>query len=100
MSGGKNSCTELKESVQPTLSPESQKDLEEALDETPTPESVQKAWVEENRSDLLRAFSTGKKTDLAPYRNVEIFSAVEGTEQDLRQTLVSILPSHVASQTS
>ncbi len=74
--------------VSTALSPESQKDLEDVLDETVSP---QEKWVEENRSDLFRAFATGRKADLSPYKNIEVLVAVEGTEKDLRHTLVSIL---------
>lgn len=74
--------------LRPGLSAECQKDLDDALDETPTEEDVKKTWVEENRRDLLRAFATGRKVDPSPYKNIEVFSAVEGTEKDLRYTLV------------
>ena len=70
------------------LSPESQKDLEDVLNETVSP---QEKWVEENRRDLFRAFARGRKADPNPLKNIEVLVAVEGTEKDLRHTLVSIL---------
>lgn len=76
--------------VEPFLSLESQKDLDDALDETPSAEEVRKVWVEENIKDLYRAFAAGRKANPAPCdRSVEIFSAVEGTKIDLRYILVS-----------
>ena len=76
--------------MEPFLSPESQEDLDDALDETPSPEDVKKAWVDENIRDLHRAFAAGRKASPGPCdRTVEIFSAVEGTEIDLRCILVS-----------
>ena len=74
--------------VSTILSRESQKDLEDVLDETVSP---QEKWVEENRRDLFRAFATGKKADPSPFKNIEVLCAVEGTEKDLRHTLVSSL---------
>lgn len=73
--------------VKATLSPEAQKDLEDALDETLSP---QRAWVEENRRDLFKAFAKGRKVDPSPQKNIDTFNAVEGTEKDLRHALVSI----------
>lgn len=76
--------------VHPVLSPASKKDLEDALDETMSAEDAQKkAWVEDNRRDLFNAFATGRKVDLSSHKNIEVFSAVEGTDEDLRKSLVS-----------
>ncbi|KAF6219004.1 hypothetical protein HO133_005548 [Letharia lupina] len=70
--------------VHPVLSPASKKDLEDALDETMSAEDAQKkAWVEDNRRDLFNAFATGRKVDLSSHKNIEVFSAVEGTDEDL-----------------
>lgn len=90
MSGAKMPRTELSEDVNihQTLSSESQKDLDEALDETV---SAQKTWVEESRRDLFRAFATGRKAEPPTHENVAVFSAVEDTDEDLRHTLVSPL---------
>lgn len=94
MSAKKSSCAESSEpvDVEPILSSDSQKDLADALDETPSAEDVKKAWVEENRRDLYKAFERGKKVDPVPQdRTVEVFNAVERTENDLCYVLVSIL---------
>ena len=87
MSAAKTSRAECSE-ANTILSPEAQKDLEDALDETLSP---QKAWVEENRRDLLTAFANGRQVDPTPQKNVDTFNAVEGSEKDLRHALVSIL---------
>ena len=85
---GSNETREL----DPFLSPESQKDLDDALDETPSAADVRKAWVEENVRDIYRAFAVGRTTNpILHDGRVEIFSAVEGTEKDLRYILVVIL---------
>ena len=92
MSGTGNPCTGSSRTtdVEPFLSPESQKDLDDALDETPSAEEVKKAWVEENVRDLHGAFAARRKANPAPCDgSVEIFSAVEGTKIDLRYILVS-----------
>lgn len=76
--------------VHPVLSPETKKDLEDALDETMSAEDAQKkAWVEDNRRDLFNAFAIGRKLDPFPHKDIEVFSAVEGTDADLRRVLVS-----------
>ncbi|KAL9128405.1 MAG: hypothetical protein Q9175_007531 [Cornicularia normoerica] len=86
MSGAKMPRTELSQDVNihQTLSSESQKDLDEALDETV---SAQKTWVEESWRDLFRAFAIGRKAEPTTHGNVEVFSAVEDTDEDLRHTL-------------
>ncbi|KAF6229828.1 hypothetical protein HO173_011258 [Letharia columbiana] len=77
--------------VHPVLSPASKKDLEDALDETMSAEDAQKkAWVEDNRRDLFNAFATCRKVDLSSHKNIEVFSAVEGTDEDLRKSLNNI----------
>lgn len=88
---------EPSDGVEPFLSPESQKELDDALDETPSAEDVKNAWVNENIRDLYRAFAKGRKggtSAAVPYKEgVEVFSAVEGTGtgRDLRGVLVSWL---------
>lgn len=87
--------------VEPFLSLESQQDLDDALDETPSPEDVKIAWVDENIRDLYRAFAKGRKggtsAAVPDKEGVEVFSAVEGTGtgtgtgKDLRGVLVSWL---------
>lgn len=77
--------------VEPVLSPDSQRDLDDALDETPTAEDVKKEWVQESIRDLYRTFAVGRKAgQVSVDRTIEEFSAVEGTENDLRKVLVSI----------
>ena len=77
--------------VEPILSSKSQQELDEALDETPSTEDLKRAWVEENRRDLERAFEAGRKVDMvAPGGGVEFFTAVEGTVEDLRHILVGV----------
>lgn len=77
--------------VHPVLSPETKKDLEDALDETMSAEDAQKkAWVEDNRRDLFNAFAIGRKLDPFPHKDIEVFSAVEGTDADLRRVLNNI----------
>ncbi|KAL9070977.1 MAG: hypothetical protein Q9161_004477 [Pseudevernia consocians] len=83
MSAAKISRAECSE-ANTILSPEAQKDLEDALDETLSP---QKAWVEENRRDLLTAFANGREVDPTPQKNVDTFNVVEGSEKDLRHAL-------------
>ena len=75
--------------LDPVLSPESQQDLDDALNETASAEDVKKAWVEESRRDLLNAFAVGRKVDPSSYKSLDVFSAREGTEKDLRGALVS-----------
>lgn len=72
--------------VNPKLSPEAQKDLDDALGD-----EKKEAWVEETRRNLLRAFALGRRGDATPQKDVDIYNAVEGTEKNLRYTLVSIL---------
>lgn len=86
-----------KAGVEPLLSPESQKDLDDALDETPSAEDMKKAWVDENVRDLYRAFNKDRKVGgtgaaVQDKEGVEVFSAVEGTgtgRRDLRCVLVN-----------
>ena len=90
MSTSKMSSTPEDVNVVPILSPEAQRDLDDALDETPTPEDMKKAWVDENIRDLYKAFARGRKSDpLTQDGMVEVFKAVEGSENDLRNVLVS-----------
>lgn len=85
--------------VEPFLSPESQQDLDDALDETPSAEDTKNAWVNENIRDLYRAFAKSRKKGgtsaaMQDKEGVEVFSAVEGTgtgRRDLRCALVSYL---------
>ena len=72
----------------PNLAPETQKDLAHALKETV---SAQDAWVKENRRELFNSFAKGKKYDAMPQKNIDVVTAEEGTERDLRHALVSIL---------
>ena len=81
--------------LEPFLSPESQKDLDDALDETLSEADMRKAWVEENVRDIYRAFAAGRTANPVLHDgSVEIFSAVEGTEKDLRYILVVIPIKH------
>ncbi len=90
MSTSKMSSTPDDVNVELILSPEAQRDLDDALDETPTPEDMKKAWVDENLRDLYKAFARGRKSDpLTQDGTVEVFRAVERTENDLRNVLVS-----------
>lgn len=82
----------LSKSLEPFLSPTSQKDLADALDETPSADDIKNAWVNENIRDLYRAFAKGRKSTAVQYKGgVDVFDAVEGTRRDLRCVLVSQL---------
>ena len=72
--------------IQPNLSPEAQRDLAHALED-----DEKEAWVEETRSSLMKAFALGRKVDAPPQKGIDVYTAVEGTEKDLRHTLVSII---------
>ena len=53
---------------------------------------AQNSWVEENAERILRAIGNWRKADLGVgmcSRAVTRYSATEGTEKDLRYTLVS-----------
>lgn len=71
--------------IHPILSPESQKDLENELSDL-----EKSTWVEETRRDLFTAFACGRRVAAASPKNVDVFSAKENTDKDLREILVSI----------
>ena len=73
--------------VRPSLSSEAQKDLETTLNETA---SAKDTWVNENRRDLYRSFAKGKKYDPMLQKDIDVVTAEEGTNEDLRYALVSI----------
>lgn len=95
MSGAKIPGPESSEivNVHPKLLPGSQKDLDDALDEPVAEEDAKKkTWVNETRSALYRAFATGRKAETSPHdSSLDLFSAKESTENDLRHVLVGIL---------
>ena len=72
--------------VRPVLSPESQKDLESELNDL-----EKSTWVEETRRDLFTAFACGRRVEATSQKDVDIFSAKENSDKDLREILVSIL---------
>lgn len=74
--------------VHPQLSRQAQEDLELALTETA---SAKDTWVSENRRDLYRSFAKGKRYEPVLQKNIDVVTAEEGTNKDLRYALVSIL---------
>ena len=95
MSGAKIPGPESSEmvNVHPKLLPGFQKDLDDALDEPVSEEDAKKkTWVNETRSVLYRAFATGRKAETSPHdSSLDLFSAKERTQKDLRHVLVGIL---------
>lgn len=57
--------------VHQNLSPEAQRDLEDALEN-----EKKEAWVEETLRNLLEAFTLGRKIDATSKKDVDIYNAV------------------------
>lgn len=87
MSGAKIARSKSSEdvNVHPVLSPESQKDLESELADL-----EKSSWVGETRRDLFTAFACGRRVEATAQKNVDVFSADENTDKDLREILVGI----------